>query len=226
MTGKQNPLEDRRIAEMLRESGLEDATELGDSLAELRAFTRTEAPEPRAELAALMTPSVSSLERRRWTHRHRTAALSVAVVGAMGLGAGAVAAANEDFRESVGQTVGVILRPSGQQGNRRSETQPAAPSPSPSNLPAAPGGTNGVVIAPVPASAAPEVHTTAPAAVTPSAVPTSPTPRDEHSTKPTDPAVDRGKGNGTVDGKNLPVLPLPAKPNLPGVLPTQAPGRP
>ena len=64
---------------------------------------------------------VTSLAERRGRKR-RLAIVGGAVVGAMTLGAGAVAASSEDFRESVSHTVGIIFQPSG-------ETPDVAPKP-------------------------------------------------------------------------------------------------
>ena len=81
------------------------------------------APEPTDEA---LPAGVTSLAERRGRKR-RLAIVGGAVVGAMTLGAGAVAASSEDFRESVNHTVGVIFQPSG--GTPDVAPKPAKPSP-------------------------------------------------------------------------------------------------
>ncbi|MBT2520175.1 hypothetical protein [Arthrobacter sp. ISL-28] len=98
--------EDGEIQAILRDSGFEEDADLRSTLEDLRALALEGPPEPRADLRALLTPGVSSLEpacRRR--QRRMGVVVGAAVVGAMGLGAGAVAASSEDFRRSVGHTV-------------------------------------------------------------------------------------------------------------------------
>lgn len=215
MTPKHDPHGDQRISEVLLESGFEDASILRDSLYELRSLALADAPEPRAELAALLTPGVASLERKRWGKRRRTAVLSAAVVGAMGLGAGAVAAANEDFRETVGHTVGILLQPT----REMPSDSPASPSPapSPSDLPGVQGDASKTGV-PVPAApSAPAAPGTADGS---SASPSSGT-GAKHPLQPIGPVNGH---DGVVEQKDLPVLPSSAKPTLPGV-PSTAPGR-
>ena len=75
---------------------------------------------------------VTSLAERRGRKR-RLAIVGGAVVGAMTLGAGAVAASSEDFRHSVSHTVGVIFQPAGHGSPAPEHVQP-----SPSSVPALP----------------------------------------------------------------------------------------
>ncbi|MET1063439.1 MAG: hypothetical protein ABWX85_00535 [Arthrobacter sp.] len=159
---------------------------------------------------------VASLAERRGRKR-RLAVVGGAVVGAMTLGAGAVAASSENFRESVSSTVGVLFHPSG--GTPDIAPRPAGPSPA--DIPPAP--------VPVPAEAvpaeqppeAPEVPAASPAAPAPGATPPAvgrggvlPTP----PRRPVTPGIP-----GVGDGRNIPVKPLPA-PTLPGVEPIKVPG--
>ena len=117
--------------------------ELRGSLEELRALVPDQAPAPRADLAALLAagapaaprlrrspptgttvpaavPPVSASlpahRRERRGRKRRLAIVGGAVVGAMTLGAGAVAASSEDFRDSVNHTVGVIFQPAAPPG--------------------------------------------------------------------------------------------------------------
>ena len=76
---------------------------------------------------------VTSLAERRGRKR-RLAIVGGAVVGAMTLGAGAVAASSGDFRESVNHTVGMIFQPSGE----TPDVAPEPAKPSPADIPAAP----------------------------------------------------------------------------------------
>ncbi|MBT2514133.1 hypothetical protein [Arthrobacter sp. ISL-30] len=215
MTGKHNSHhfeQDLRIEEMLLESGLENSDSLHESLQELHALTTAEAPEPGPELAALLSPQVPSLGSRRWKKRHRTAVISATVIGAMGLGAGAVAAANEDFRETVGHTVGVLFQPSGTIPQESPATESSAPSPT--DLPTNRTQDNSAT---VPAPAGPSAPAGGEATVSP---PTGTGPR--HPLQPVEPPK-IGEAP-IVDGKTLPVLPSPAKPSVPG-LPTETPGK-
>ena len=88
---------------------------------------------------------VTRLAERRGRKR-RLAIVGGAVVGAMTLGAGAVAASSEDFRRSVSQTVGVIFQPAG-------EATPEQVQPSPSPVLPVPADTSGSSPADVPGGA-------------------------------------------------------------------------
>ncbi|HKS00284.1 MAG TPA: hypothetical protein VJS86_01315, partial [Arthrobacter sp.] len=139
--------EEGEIQAILLDSGLEDDADLRRSLEELRTIGQDPAPRPRADLAALLahgspvaggapteaartqamrrssTPDVASREQHRRNRQRRMGmVVGAAVVGAMGLGAGAVAASSEDFRNSVGHTVVQIFQPA-------SETTAPAPVP-------------------------------------------------------------------------------------------------
>ena len=240
MTGTRDPQQDGSIQAMLRDSGLEASTELRSSLEELRTLAPDRAPAPRADLAALLDAGarvtgapttavlpavpvtaaesaageplpagVTGLAGRR-SRKRRLAMVGGVVVGAMALGAGAVAASSEDFRLGVGHAVGVIFQPSG----RTSAPAPEPAKPSPADIPAAP----------VPATA-PAPATSGPPAV---ATPGEPAP------PATPPAVGRGRvlpapGQRPVDpevppvpgfpsqGQGLPPLPVvPVTPTVPG----------
>lgn len=240
MTGTRKPQQDGSIQAVLRDAGLESAAELRSALENLQALVPDQAPAPRADLAALLSAgapaaatseeSADSVEdpplpagvaslaahRRSRGNRRRMALVGGAVVGAMTLGAGAVAAASQDFRDSVGHTVGSIFQPAG----NAPAPAPSTVRPAPSDLPAAP--------APVPAPAgtvtAPTLQATAPAAVP---VPVRPT------TSATQPGLGRDVGRTGVlptppqrpvtpvipgaDGRGIPVSPLPTVPAIPEV---------
>jgi hypothetical protein len=189
----------------------------GDSSATATTAMPTVASAPDHSDEALPA-GVTSLAERRGRKR-RLAIVGGAVVGAMTLGAGAVAASSGDFRESVNHTVGMIFQPSGE----APDVAPKPAKPSPADIPAAP----------VPSNAA--GATTPPAA---DAVPQAPGSAAEVPAKPgagTPPAVGRGGVlptppqrpvtpgipglPGTGGDRGLPANPLP-EPTLPGVLPT------
>jgi hypothetical protein len=167
---------------------------------------------------------VTSLAERRGRKR-RLAIVGGAVVGAMTLGAGAVAASSEDFRHGVSHTVGVIFQPSGQ--SRDVAPKPAQPSPA--DLPATPlrPETAHATTPPAPgtAPATPGSAAAAHSEPTPGATPPAvgrggvlPTPPH----RPVTPGVPALPGRG--GDRSLPAEPLPA-PTLPEVIPT-LPGHP
>jgi hypothetical protein len=256
MTGTRDTQQDGSIQAMLRDSGFEAATELRNSLEQLRALVPDEAPAPRADLAALLAPGasgpvrpvpltttalptvtsatdsadeslpagVTSLAERRGRKR-RLAIVGGAVVGAMTLGAGAVAASSEDFRHGVSHTVGVIFQPSGQSR----EVAPKPAQPSPADLPATPvrSETAHATTPPAPGTAPAEpgsaaaVHAEPTPGATPPAVGRGgvlPTPPH----RPVTPGMPALPGRG--GDRSLPAEPLPA-PTLPDVIPT-LPGHP
>ena len=235
MTGTRNSQQDGSIQAMLRDSGLEAASELRSTLEELQALVPAQAPAPRADLAALLAggsaaatgggslpagsaeplPSgVSSLADRRRGRQRRMALIGGAVVGAMTLGAGAVAASSQDFRDNVGHTLGVLFQPA-------APTRTPVPSgPRPSDLPAAP--------APVPTGTSPATNAPAESSSRSTGVPNHPgaaarppavgrggaLPMPPH--RPVTPGVPGQNGRGIAPG------PLPASPAVPG-LPTPFP---
>ncbi|MET3951355.1 hypothetical protein [Arthrobacter sp. UYEF36] len=183
MTGTREPQQEGPIQAMLRDAGLESSTELRRSLEQLGALVPDRAPAPRADLAALLAAGsddslpagVASLAGRRGRKR-RLAIVGGAVLGAMTLGAGAVAASSEVFRENISHTVGTIFQPSGQ----TPDTAPKPAGPSPADLPAAPVPSNATGATTPPRPEAPEPPTSA------AAVPAKP------GAAATPPAVGRG----------------------------------
>ena len=179
---------------------------------------------------------VTSLAERRGRKR-RLAIVGGAVVGAMTLGAGAVAASSEDFRHSVSHTVGVIFQTPG-----HGTPAPEHVQPSPSSVPALPApaatpghGTSGTPGADQSGASTRTSSSTpgAPAAghappATPPAVGRDgilPTPGQRPGAPglPGSPDLPGGGGNA---GKDLPRVPGHITPTLPGVVPTKAPGQP
>ena len=89
---------------------------------------------PLAPADGTLPPGVTSLTDRRRNRNRRLVIVGGAVVGAMSLGAGAVAASSEDFRHNVGQTISVLFQPA-------AHTPAPAPEhaqPSPADIPAVP----------------------------------------------------------------------------------------
>ena len=227
MTGTRNPQQDGSIQAMLRDSGLEAAGELRSTLEQLQALVPEQAPEPRADLAALLTAGsagrdlpagVSSLADRSRVRKRRMALIGGAVVGAMSLGAGAVAASSHDFRENVGHTLGVIFQPA-------APVRTQAPArPAPTDVPAVPAAP-----VPVPAGTSPAAAATAAQA----AARRTPRPQQPAAVV-TPPAVGRAGALPTPsrrpatpglpghNGRNLAPSPQPVAPTLPG-LPTAVP---
>jgi hypothetical protein len=211
--------EDGEIQAILRDSGLEEDADLRRTLEDLRALALDGPREPREDLQALLTPGVASLElRRRGRKRRMGVVVSAAVVGAMGLGAGAVAASSEDFRRSVGHTVVQFFHPA-DETTAKTDTG----SPSPADLPAP-------AISPAPPAAAPST-TTAPATPAARATP-APSSRAASSEKPDTAAAARALPTQlpVVPGKGarpqLPSKPQPVVPTLPGAVPAPSPGKP
>lgn len=172
------------------------------------------APEPTDDA---LPAGVSSLAERRGLKR-RLAIVGGAVVGAMTLGAGAVAASSEDFRESLNHTVGVIFQPSGE----TPDVAPKPAKPSPTDIPATPAPSNAAGATAQPTTDdVPEAPGSAPGgpqkpAATPPAVGRGgvlPTPPH----RPVTPGVPGLPGRG--ENRVLPTKPLP-EPTLPLELPT------
>lgn len=215
--------EDGEIQAILRDSGLEEDADLCRTLDDLRALAQDGPPEPREDLKALLTPGVASLElRRRGRHRRMGVVVSAAVVGAMGLGAGAVAASSEDFRQSVGHTVVRFFQPADEATAPKTDMG----SPSPAGLPAPAA----VSPAPSPTAAAPS-PTTSPATPAARATP-APSSRAASGETPDKAAAARALPTQlpVVPGKGthpqLPSKPQPVVPTLPGAVPAPSPGKP
>lgn len=217
--------EDGEIQAILRDSGLEEDADLRRTLEDLRALALEGPPEPRADVRALLMPGVSSLEpARRRRQRRMGVVVGAAVVGAMGLGAGAVAASSEDFRRSVGHTV-VRFFPSAEDATTPKKTDVV--SPSPADVPVQP--------APAPSSAPSTTEHPLPAGALPGQTPRV-TPRAP-GTGIAVPGDKRNKGQAVpVPPTQLPGVPgtspkLPAKPRTavptqPGLVEHPAPGKP
>jgi hypothetical protein len=172
---------------------------------------------------------VTSLAQRRGRKR-RLAIVGGAVVGAMTLGAGAVAASSEDFRHSVSQSVGVIFQPAGHGTPAPDHVQPSPssvpglPAPAVTSRPGTPGaGPTGAGTPNSPSTpGSPAAGHTPPAVGRDGILPT-PGQRPEAPVQPESPGLPGRGGNGD---KDLPRVPGHITPTLPGVVPTQAPGQP
>ena len=180
---------------------------------------------------------VTSLAERRGRKR-RLAIVGGAVIGAMSLGAGAVAASSEDFRHSVSQTVGVIFQPAGhatpppEQGRQSPSSVPVLPSPGSTSRSGAPGASPTGAGTPSSSSnqgsaAASHTPPATPPAVGRGGILPTPGQRPEAPGLPGSPGLgDGGNGGNGGGGEKLPRIPGRASPTLPEVLPTQAPTHP
>jgi hypothetical protein len=188
--------------------------------------------------------AVVSLADRRRGRKRRLAIVGGAVIGAMSLGAGAVAASSEDFRHSVSRTVGVIFQPTGHPAPATEHVQPspsdvtAVPAiPAPGATPSA-SGTPGVPPAGNATTSAASQGASSKGKGRPGAAPTAPPAVGRDGILPTPgqrpvvpgipgaPGQGDGKGNGSGNGKDLPRTPGNVTPTLPGVAPTKVPGQP
>lgn len=226
--------EEGDIQAILQDSGFEEDTDLRRSLEDLRAFALDGPPEPRADLQALLMPGVTRLDlRRRNRQRRMGIVMGAAVVGAMGLGAGAVAASGEDFRVSVSNAVVKILEPASQARVPNAEAAPALPSDV--SVPAA--------LPPAAVSPSPSATPSRSASASKSARPqtpasTSPAPGNaasDHAAKPTKTPAPTLRPR-PVPATRVPATPgagarpfaslLPLLPTLPGGVPDPVPGKP
>ncbi|WP_284975627.1 hypothetical protein [Arthrobacter sp. efr-133-TYG-104] len=85
------------IDELLVDAGFPDGCEMRQTLFSLGSLASLPTPAPRPELASMLAGTTDELAKRRWRPKHRTAVVGVAVIAAMGLGAGGVAAASSGF---------------------------------------------------------------------------------------------------------------------------------
>lgn len=99
---------DAIIHELMLEAGMTDAPELADSLKAVKSFASMPAPVPGAALAAMLAGAaaagdpmdelpIDELGKRRRLRKHRPAVIGAAVLTAMGLGIGGVAASSSGF---------------------------------------------------------------------------------------------------------------------------------
>lgn len=82
----------RNVDDMLLDAGQQDAAELRAALLSLGSLASLPAPEPGAELAALLSGQTHQLTRHRLLRKHRTSLVGLAVAAGMGLGVTGVAA--------------------------------------------------------------------------------------------------------------------------------------
>lgn len=246
MTGTRDTQQDGSIQAMLRDSGLEAATELRSSLEQLRALVPEQAPAPRADLAALLAagtatspatgtaplerassvdgslpPGVVSLAERRKSRNRRLAVVGGAVIGAMSLGAGAVAASSEDFRHNLSQSVGVIFQPP---AHNFPAPQPAGPSPA--SVPAVPVPPSSPSTGTPSGTPSPEARVPgAPAPIAPAATPPA-VGRGVILPAPAQPRLPAEPGLPGSDAGHPPHVAVPVTPTFPGAVPTKVAGQP
>ncbi len=100
--------DDQIIEGLLSDLDDHDADQLRSILLGLRSLAHEPAPTPSAELAALLSGTVTALNSRRRSS-HRGVIFSLALVGAMGIGAGTAAAVSPGFRAGAAQVISGIV---------------------------------------------------------------------------------------------------------------------
>lgn len=118
---------DAVILELMLEADLADAPELADSLKALESFASMPAPAPGPALAAMLAGStpgdgsattardsanalpLDELAKRRQLSKHRPAVIGAAVLTAMGLGVGGVAAASGGFSKGTPEFMQTLI---------------------------------------------------------------------------------------------------------------------
>jgi hypothetical protein len=100
--------DDQIIDDLLTDFEGHDVEQLRSALLGLRAMTREPAPTPSAELAALLGGTVTALPARRRSGHHGVI-FTLALVGALGVGAGTAAAVSPDFRSGAAQVISGIV---------------------------------------------------------------------------------------------------------------------
>lgn len=110
---------DAIILELMLEAGLADASEVTDSLKALESFGSMPAPVPGPALAAMLAGSAAGdsanslpydeLGKRRQLRKHRPVVIGAAVLTAMGLGIGGVAAASGGFSKGTPEFVQTLI---------------------------------------------------------------------------------------------------------------------
>ncbi|GAB2728796.1 hypothetical protein ACX801_22920 [Arthrobacter bambusae] len=107
---------DAVILELMLEAGLTDTPELTDSLKALESFASMPAPVPGPALAAMLAgpaagdnPPLDELGKRRQLRKHRPVVIGAAVLTAMGLGVGGVAAASGGFSKGTPEFMQTLI---------------------------------------------------------------------------------------------------------------------
>lgn len=176
---------DAIILELMLEAGLTGTPELTDSLRALESFASMPAPVPGPALAAMLagsavgdTPPCDELGKQRRLRKHRPVVIGAAVLTAMGLGVGGVAAASGGFSKGTPEFMQVLI----------SGWAPAWTTAPPSLVPPAPAQDSPKATShPAPVDLPPAV----PPVAGPSADPVSPAPAgtDEAAHEPVAPAA-------------------------------------
>ncbi|MEW1821996.1 hypothetical protein AB0323_14620 [Arthrobacter sp. NPDC080031] len=107
---------DAIILELMLEAGLTDAPELTDSLKALESFGSMPPPVPGPALPAMLSGAAvgetlphDELGKRRQLRKHRPVVVGAAVLTAMGLGVGGVAAASGGFSKGTPEFMQTLL---------------------------------------------------------------------------------------------------------------------
>lgn len=218
---------DAVILELMLEAGLTDAPEVTDSLKALESFASMPAPVPGPALAAMLAGSAvgetlpfDELGKRRQLRKHRPIVIGAAVLTAMGLGVGGVAAASGGFSKGAPEFMQTLISgwapawttappslvpPAPAQDSPKVATHPAPADLPPAVSPAAGPSADPVVTAATGIGEAPH----GPAA--PAAVPApAGRPNDEQSEAPKQPHTEP-----KTDAQGIPLQPKPAIPSVP-----------
>ncbi|MGM7776190.1 hypothetical protein ACSVHC_09255 [Arthrobacter sp. KNU-44] len=229
---------DAVILELMLEAGLTDAPEVTDSLKALESFASMPAPVPGPALAAMLagsTPGDGSattardsannlpfdeLGKRRQLRKHRPVVIGAAVLTAMGLGVGGVAAASGGFSKGTPEFMQTLISgwapawttappslvpPAPAQDSPKVATHPAPADLPPAVPPVTGASADPVVTAPAGIGEAPHEP------VTPAAVPApAGRPSDEQSEAPKQPHTEP-----KTDSQGIPPQPKPAIPSAP-----------
>lgn len=141
--------DEQLVDDLLSETAETDSAGLRMVLLELRSLANGPAPEPSAELAALLNPDIVTLDSRR-RRKPRPILVSLAVIAAMSLGVGAAAAASPEFRSAAQHAISTAVsaistaihaptRPQTPANPRSTSSRPlVSPSPLPSANPRIP----------------------------------------------------------------------------------------
>lgn len=96
------------IDDLLTQSGFDDQANLRALLGEIEALGAGDAPEPSAEVLALMVLT-TGVPRRSFRARHRTPIIIAAVVASLGMGATAAAAAVPEVRHAAQNVIEAVI---------------------------------------------------------------------------------------------------------------------
>ncbi|WP_423183235.1 hypothetical protein [Arthrobacter sp. NyZ413] len=206
---------DAIVLELMLDAGLTDVPEVAGSLRGLGSFAAVAAPVPAGALAALIDgagtgcrPALlealpdDELAKRRRSRKRRPVVIGAAVLAAMGLGVGGVAAASGGFSKGAPEFMQSLI----------SGWDPAPTSAPPSSVPSAPVN-DAANVTTVPATPLPTVPVVAPAPSAPAVPEKAPSPKTEDVGNQSQGGTDTA-GDAQQDTKQLPDLPKVAGTDL------------